>query len=92
MELNDRVAQWIAHLTSNQGVVGSSPIAVDLLQSGLTKWLRGSGHYRGWWFDAVGGHFAVLGHGHYFVFCVGASARWRSTAFRNAKSDSCGAG
>lgn len=26
---SDRVAQWIAHLTSNQGVVGSSPIAVD---------------------------------------------------------------
>lgn len=26
--LVDRVAQWIAHLTSNQGVVGSSPIAV----------------------------------------------------------------
>ena len=25
----DCVAQWIAHLTSNQGVVGSSPIAVD---------------------------------------------------------------
>ena len=26
---NDCVAQWIAHLTSNQGVVGSSPTAVD---------------------------------------------------------------
>ena len=25
----DCVAQWIAHLTSNQGIVGSSPIAVD---------------------------------------------------------------
>ena len=29
--LNDCVAQWIAHLTSNQGVVGSSPIAVVLV-------------------------------------------------------------
>ena len=31
---NDCVAQWIAHLTSNQGVVGSSPIAVDLVRVG----------------------------------------------------------
>ena len=29
--VNDCVAQWIAHLTSNQGVVGSSPIAVVLV-------------------------------------------------------------
>ena len=29
IHLADRVAQWIAHLTSNQGVVGSSPIVVE---------------------------------------------------------------
>jgi len=30
IQFRDRVAQWIAHLTSNQGVVGSSPIVVGL--------------------------------------------------------------
>jgi hypothetical protein len=29
VKYSDCVAQWIAHLTSNQGVVGSSPTAVD---------------------------------------------------------------
>ena len=30
VKYSDCVAQWIAHLTSNQGVVGSSPTAVDV--------------------------------------------------------------
>ena len=36
------MAQWIAHLTSNQGVVGSSPIVVKILTFSSCIGLRDS--------------------------------------------------
>ena len=60
----NRVAQWIAHQTSNLGVAGSSPAVVTTDGDPLTDWRNGSASDsspEGYVFESRIGHTKVAG-------------------------------